>query len=616
VELRPKRRGRWKTVGRVSSQTPFSPGDSILLKAGNTCTYVGQLYPKGSGISGNPIQIDKYGAGSNPVISANGTGMVRGSQGTIYLHNQSQWEIHNVVVTNCLLSGSPAVCIGAQGNWNNQALRAQLVGIQVINDSGTQLHHIYIQNNTVQYVSGLISGLGPPNGPCGGNCPWNNGAIALLADYTTAPASRFDDINISNNLIQHVDSEGIEIGILKQLTSFDNIYSVLLASPNTNIVVNSNTIEDAGAHGVQVFLGNTSSIVSNTIKSCGHRVGLPGIEVEASFYTTLQSNEIYDQGVAGVGQDRYAIDVDWGSNYTTVQYNYSHSNYEGFVLVWEPHQRVNCTSGICGTQLATYQCDSENTYNNGLAVRWNVTVDDGAVADTGVFAFCGYGRDRSLYFNCDYNAFNHQENQLPWGPSWPIFENNTILLDINAHAPIIKQCSGSSVLKVVGNNGNPVGDPSLVFYNNLIEELAAPLNGELSWTQAINLSVFDYNSYYGTFSNLAPGYCSLTKTTSCSYSVYCPAGETCVNRSYEMYRDPLLVNPFGAVNGNYPPIGRTNLGGMQLRSTSSELTSGCNPTFGPCGSWTWTGLGAADFWGNGVVPNANPSRGAYDGAGN
>src|SRR5689334_21481087 len=47
----------WNTLTTVNATT-FAAGDSILLKRGTTCH--GQLWPKGSGVSGSPITLDAY----------------------------------------------------------------------------------------------------------------------------------------------------------------------------------------------------------------------------------------------------------------------------------------------------------------------------------------------------------------------------------------------------------------------------------------------------------------------------------------------------------------------------------------------------------------------------
>ena len=53
----------WNNLATVNGTT-FAAGDQILFKRGTTC--VGQLWPKGSGASGNPITVSAYGTGARP----------------------------------------------------------------------------------------------------------------------------------------------------------------------------------------------------------------------------------------------------------------------------------------------------------------------------------------------------------------------------------------------------------------------------------------------------------------------------------------------------------------------------------------------------------------------
>lgn len=54
----------WKSLTKVTATT-FQPGDQILLKSGSV--WNGEwLWPKGSGVEGAPIKIDKYGGRGSP----------------------------------------------------------------------------------------------------------------------------------------------------------------------------------------------------------------------------------------------------------------------------------------------------------------------------------------------------------------------------------------------------------------------------------------------------------------------------------------------------------------------------------------------------------------------
>ena len=82
----------WKNLAKVSN-TIFSAGDRILLKAGGSWT--GHLKFEGSGKAGNPIVVDQYGAGNKPQIHAEGMFLV-----AVLLENGEYWEVNNLEITN------------------------------------------------------------------------------------------------------------------------------------------------------------------------------------------------------------------------------------------------------------------------------------------------------------------------------------------------------------------------------------------------------------------------------------------------------------------------------------------------------------------------------------
>src|ERR1051325_4558906 len=81
----------WNNLATVNATT-FGAGDSILIKRGTTCH--GQLWPKGSGVSGSPITLDAYGTGNRPII--NGDNAV---DPVVSLSNQQYWVIQNLEAT-------------------------------------------------------------------------------------------------------------------------------------------------------------------------------------------------------------------------------------------------------------------------------------------------------------------------------------------------------------------------------------------------------------------------------------------------------------------------------------------------------------------------------------
>ena len=74
----------WKSLSKVDT-TSFSPGDSILLKSGQT--FAGTLKPEGSGTPDNPIVVGKYVVHTRPVIEG------RGKRASVHLINNEGGEL-------------------------------------------------------------------------------------------------------------------------------------------------------------------------------------------------------------------------------------------------------------------------------------------------------------------------------------------------------------------------------------------------------------------------------------------------------------------------------------------------------------------------------------------
>ncbi|MHC4719614.1 MAG: hypothetical protein ACYSYT_03960, partial [Planctomycetota bacterium] len=111
----------WKSLGRVNT-TVYAPGDKILFKAGTS--YTGQLKPRGSGKSGSPIIIDKFGQGPRPRIDGQGAVL-----DTLLLENVEYWQVSNLEITNL---GS------TRADWRT--------GVKVLADSCGTLHQIHLKN--------------------------------------------------------------------------------------------------------------------------------------------------------------------------------------------------------------------------------------------------------------------------------------------------------------------------------------------------------------------------------------------------------------------------------------------------------------------------------------
>ncbi|WP_164716346.1 family 16 glycoside hydrolase [Paenibacillus whitsoniae] len=360
----------WKSLSKVNATT-FAPGDQILLKSGGTWT--GQLYPKGSGVSGSPITLSSYGSGSKPLINGGGLTMnADGSGGAaVYLYNQEYWEIKNLEVTN---TGVTA---------------AKRLGVNVVaSDYGTA-NYIHISNLTVHDVNGI-------------NTDKKNGGIAVQA-LGTSVSTKWNDVLIENNTVYTVDATGIQTH-----SRWMNRGGMVDSGPwsgFTNVLIQYNTVYDTGRDGILVRVSTAPVIQYNVVHHANMRSGAEAVAIWPfnSDDALVQYNEAYSTHGSLDGQ---GFDSDYDSNRTIIQYNYSHDNEGGFVLI--------CNNGT-------------SNFNNGTIVRYNISQNDG----TRIFQLAGPVTNTSIYNNTIYVKAGTGTNILlinDWGgyASNTSFKNNII----------------------------------------------------------------------------------------------------------------------------------------------------------------------------------------------
>lgn len=324
----------WRTLDRVNRLT-FQAGDRILLRAGSRWT--GQLSPKGSGLTGAPITIDRYGTGVAPRID--GAGQVAD---TVRLVNQQFWVIRSLEVTN------QAPATGTPG-----ANLKDLRGIHVTGNNSSRLESLTIDGVYVHDVTGQVNWIG---GDTADNAPgitfktgWDNSKKTggIVFDTTVpnpaappATPTTFNGITIQNSVITNTSFAGISI---KQYTG-DAPGAVATGwgtrtkpddpkfAPHTNIVIRNNHISHPdtayGCNGIYATNVRHGLIERNVV----YRTGTSGIETYFADDVTIQSNEVAETKQRAGGADSNGIDPDKGTTKMVVQYNYSHDNGDGVLL--------------------------------------------------------------------------------------------------------------------------------------------------------------------------------------------------------------------------------------------------------------------------------------------
>ena len=281
----------WKSLARVNNMV-FAPGDRILFEAESR--FEGQLAPKGSGSEAAPIVIDAYGEGAKPLIAAAGR-----FHEALLLENLEFWEVNNLEFTN-------------QG----EAREKFRYGVRVRAwDFGT-MRHIHLKNLFVHDVNGSVT---KDQGE-GQGIVWENGGKNTR--------SRFDELLIEGCHLIRTDRNGI--------CGYSAYDDRRVWFPSLNVVIRNNLLEDIGGDGIKVWGCKGALVEHNRLHKGGQRAPdySAGIWPWSSDGTVIQFNEVSEFKGTRDGQ---AFDSDDNCRGTIFQYNYSHDNDGGFMLL--------CTSG-------------------------------------------------------------------------------------------------------------------------------------------------------------------------------------------------------------------------------------------------------------------------------
>jgi len=325
----------WRTLDKINSGE-FGPGDRILLRSGSRWT--GFLAPGGSGADRKPIIVDKYGRGPKPQIDAQGKWL-----STVSLHNIQEIEVRNLDVANRSLDRQP-----------------KLTGVEIgLQDFG-EGRHIVLDSLDIHDVFG--SNVKDDGGGAGINC-WCGG------DKTR---SRFDGLTIENCTLARTDRNGITMG---GNWSRDKWY------PSLHVIIRGNSLQDIGGDGIVPLACDGALVEHNVMHGGRMRCDdyAAGIWPWSCDNTLVQYNEV--SGMHGT-KDGEGYDCDYNCQGTIFQYNYSHDNDGGFMLI--------CNDG--GQHLPW------NIGNIGSIIRYNVSVNDALHT----FAISGPCKDTQIYNNTFY----------------------------------------------------------------------------------------------------------------------------------------------------------------------------------------------------------------------
>lgn len=307
----------WKTVNKIK-EIQLNPGDSLLMRRGSVFEGVIEIFAQGKPES--RIVIDAYGQGTKPCIKAPDNSLY-----TICIKNSDYVTLQNLEIVNTGLERKP-----------------MRTGVKVMCENYGTSKNIILNALYIHDVNGsLVKAEG--------------GGSGILID------SRWD----KDSLISVFDSLTIENCVIRRCERNAIIWNAPWSRKNwhlsTHTVVRRNLIEEVPGDGI-VPIGCDGALVEyNLMRNCPAL--LPDTEAAAGIWpwscdnTIIQFNEVSDHKAPW---DAQGFDSDYNCTNTTIQYNYSHDNDGGFILI--------CNSGESDP--------AHNIGNTGSIVRYNVSIND------------------------------------------------------------------------------------------------------------------------------------------------------------------------------------------------------------------------------------------------
>ncbi len=368
------------------NELKLNPGDAILFK--NDGEWHGTLQISYSGTEGKPITVGNYGDGVNrPAI--HGDGVV---DTAVFGSDVSYITVENLEVTN--------------ESDQTKRLRGIYFNAVVENVSGLVVQNCYVHN--VDSAPDVFEEERKYSDPhyCGG--------IMMMAGTADSPAMdvKFDDILIRNNKVDSCSLCGITVG------------SADIITLSTNIKVVGNYVSNCFGDAILLFGVDGGLVEGNIADSNGTRNNVSeayaGIWCFGSQNIVFQYNESFGFGIS---QDGQGFDIDAYCDNITIQYNYSHDNYGGFLLIMDlgidgRHTvRYNVSRNDGTSFITTSLCLSNGGVRHQQIDLYNNTYYTTKPIDC-LFRFIGFGADR-VYLSVRNNIFCVESDIKP-----PVFSNS------------------------------------------------------------------------------------------------------------------------------------------------------------------------------------------------
>lgn len=405
----------------------LQPGDRVLLESGSV--FNGFIHLKDvSGTKENPIEITKYGGDVKPIINGNGEGIWyqdyvqamdnsgHRSKGyvssTILLYDTDFIKINNLEITN------KSNDFDYLRESDKVSERMDRTGVAGIAKNGGTMESIHLENLYIHDVDGNIQ-----------DKHMNNGGIQMNVlkpdNESQTGIARYQDILIKGCHVKDVSRAGIVVGYTYNHGKFNGSAisdDVIKKYGHTDVVMEENYVQNAGNDSLVAMYAYRPLVQKNVSDKAG--VDMLDYSYWQNFCAAIwpwktkdaifQYNEAFDT----IGQnngDGQAWDIDW-SDGTIYQYNYSHNNGGGSMLIClnEAYNGVfrynisqndlNCLITFQGNPLA-------KIYNNVFYLDGDLTTRINHSATGNKDSGAGY-----LANNIFYNISTANPND-PWEPS-------------------------------------------------------------------------------------------------------------------------------------------------------------------------------------------------------
>ncbi|NVN77994.1 LPXTG cell wall anchor domain-containing protein [Enterococcus avium] len=329
----------WATLNKLE-ETKFDSGDTIRLHEDSvfddTLFFDGDV--NGEGAEGAPIILESYGeAGGKATINGNGKGYVdpmekRDIYSTVTLYNASHWIIRDLAITN----------IGA-GEDPNVISNKDRVGLYVLAKNNGLTQDIHVDNLTVSDVNGSWNAKDIGNG----------GIFFTVTGSPTGEVTRFHNVSVTNCQVENVTRTGISVGatVYGDMITPETEATTIEAGSiqqygHTEVLIENNYVKQSGGDAIvpqfcykpliQYNVSDTASFSHAkwdlTSKENGTWQVNAGIWPWLCYFPNFQYNEAFN---TVDNYDGEAYDCDSGTG-TIYQYNYSHDNEGGFMLICSP----------------------------------------------------------------------------------------------------------------------------------------------------------------------------------------------------------------------------------------------------------------------------------------